>query len=275
MIERTHSMQRTVLLPLAANLIMVILLWGCSDGSYAENAETDQKIEASEPPNLDNINSQSTHGNGAQTVQAEQIKLNVTTSAIRILAFGDSLTAGYGLKDISRGFPAQLEQKLKEAGYDVNVLNAGISGDTTAGSRSRLDWSLSENPDAVIVELGGNDGLRAIDPEVTYDNLNDILSRLTERGMPVLLAGMLAPPNLGREYGDRFASVYQRLAAEYDVLFYPFFLDGVAGDPSLNQEDRIHPNEMGVDIIVDRIKPLTEKLLKQVASKQKLESDLR
>jgi len=275
MIERTHSMQRIVLLPLAANLIVVMLLWGCSDGSYAENAETDQKIQVSNPPNSDNINSQSTLRYGAQTAQATQIKQNVTKSAIRILAFGDSLTAGYGLNDISRGFTARLEQKLKEAGYDVKLLNAGISGDTTAGGRSRLDWSLSENPDAVIVELGGNDGLRAIDPEVTYDNLNDILRRLKERDMPVLLAGMLAPPNLGREYGDRFASVYQRLAAEYDVLFYPFFLDGVAGDPSLNQEDRIHPNEKGVDIIVDRIKPLTEKLIKKVAGKHKLESGIR
>ena len=144
------------------------------------------------------------------------------------------------------------------------ILDAGISGDTTSGGRSRLDWSLAVNPDAVIVELGANDGLRAIDPDVTYANLDSILKNLHRKDIPVLLAGMLAPPNLGREYGDRFMGVYQRLAEEYDVVFYPFFLDGVASDPVLNQADRIHPNEAGVDIIVERITPFAAQLVDRV-----------
>ncbi|MGY8962875.1 MAG: arylesterase, partial [Rhodospirillales bacterium] len=153
--------------------------------------------------------------------------------------------------------------ELNASGMDVDVLDAGISGDTTAGGRSRLDWSLAENPDAVIVGLGGNDGLRALDPDVTYDNLNAILARLQSEGLPVLLAGMMAPPNLGRDYGEQFFGVYKRLANEYDVVFYPFLLEGVAGEVDLNQADRIHPNPDGVNVMVGKILPFAQQLVKR------------
>ena len=219
-------------------LVTAPLLCGCSEGSYAENEQSDQRE--------------------SQVAQTE------VSSSIRILALGDSLTAGYGLDDLSLAFPARLEDELQAAGYDVEVLDAGISGDTTAGGRSRLDWSLADSPDAVIVGLGGNDGLRAVDPDVTYDNLNAIVGRLTSEGLPVLLAGMQAPPNLGREYGDRFFGAYLRLAEEYDIVFYPFLLDGVAGDPTLNQDDRIHPNPDGVNVMVEKILPFAEQLVQRV-----------
>jgi acyl-CoA thioesterase I len=229
MIVRTLTTRRGVLLALATTP----LLCGCPDGSYAETAASDQTAEAG------------------------------TEDALRILALGDSLTAGYGLDDLTLAFPARLEEELRAAGHDVTVQDAGISGDTTAGGRSRLDWSMADNPDAVIVALGGNDGLRAVDPDVTYDNLKAILERLETEGVPVLLTGMLAPPNLGREYGDRFFSAYQRLAKEYDVVFFPFFLEGVAGEAALNQADRIHPNPDGVTRIVENILPFAERLVER------------
>ena len=167
------------------------------------------------------------------------------TQPIRILAFGDSLTAGYGLDDPADAFPPQLESALKAKGYNVELLQAGISGDTTTGGRSRLEWSLSENPDAVIVALGGNDGLRAVDPSITYDNINFIVRRIQEERIPVLIAGMLAPPNLGRDYGDRFNAIFSSVAADTGALIYPFFLEGVAAIPDLNQDDRIHPQYGG------------------------------
>lgn len=179
---------------------------------------------------------------------------------VRLMAFGDSLTHGYGLA-AGETFPEQLEAALRADGLDVTVINAGNSGDTTAGGRARLDWALADDPDAVIVELGANDGLRGLDPGATYDNLDAILTRLTAEGLPVLLAGMLAPPNLGREYGDAFNAVYPRLAKKHEVPLYPFFLDGVAMDPSLNQADGIHPNAEGVAAIVARIKPHVVRLL--------------
>lgn len=217
---------------------MAPLLCGCSEGSYAENGKSDQTR--------------------SQNTTSEEV------SSIRILALGDSLTAGYGLDDLSLAFPARLEDELNAVGMDVDVLDAGLSGDTTAGGRSRLDWSLAENPDAVIVGLGGNDGLRALDPEVTYDNLNAILARLESEGLPVLLAGMMAPPNLGRDYGEQFFGVYKRLANEYDIVFYPFLLDGVAGEADLNQADRIHPNPEGVNVMVGKILPFAQQLVKRV-----------
>ncbi|MEQ8587191.1 MAG: arylesterase [Thalassobaculaceae bacterium] len=179
---------------------------------------------------------------------------------VTILGLGDSLMAGYGLAE-EDSFPTRLEAALRQAGHDVTIVNAGVSGDTTAGGASRLAWSLAEQPDAAIVELGGNDGLRGIPTEDTRRNLDAILSTLAERDIPVLFAGMLAPPNMGREYGEDFRAVFEDLAAEYDVVFYPFFLDGVAGDLSLNQPDGIHPNRAGVDIIVERILPYMEKLV--------------
>jgi acyl-CoA thioesterase-1 len=143
------------------------------------------------------------------------------------------------------------------------VIQGGISGDTTTGGRSRLDWSLASHPDAVILELGANDALRALDPKLTGDNLAFIVKRLGDEHIPVLLAGMMAPPNLGRDYSDRFNKIYSTIAKDSGVLLYPFFLEGVAAQPELNQADRLHPTAQGVKIIVERILPMAEKLVAQ------------
>lgn len=178
---------------------------------------------------------------------------------VRIVALGDSLTAGFGLAP-GKGFPAQLEAALKDKGYDVAVVDAGVSGDTTAGGLARLDWSVGPDADAVIVALGGNDALRGLDPATTRANLATILDRLEARGLPVLLAGMLAPPNLGEAYGRDFAAVFTDLSAR-DIVFYPFFLEGVAADPNLNQADGIHPTEDGIAVMVSNILPAVEALI--------------
>ena len=179
-----------------------------------------------------------------------------------LLVLGDSLTAGYGLP-LEQAFPAQLEAALKKKGHNIHVINAGISGDTSAGGLARLDWSLADQPDIAIVELGANDALRGLSPQQTRDNLAAILSRLKKAHIPVILAGMKAPRNLGENYYNSFDQIYSALAKEYQVVFYPFFLEGVAGDPQLNQSDGMHPNNAGVKIIVKRILPLVETLLKK------------
>ena len=171
-----------------------------------------------------------------------------------IVALGDSLTAGWGLSD-GHGFATQLQVSLAVAGVPATVINAGVSGDTSAGGRARLDWALADAPDLVIVELGANDGLRGLDPAKLYENLDAIVTRLRGDGIEVLLTGMRAPPNLGREYADAFHAVFPALADKHDVTFYPFFLDGVAAEPTLNQGDGIHPNAAGVEVIIERITP--------------------
>jgi acyl-CoA thioesterase-1 len=183
-----------------------------------------------------------------------------TAEPATLVVLGDSLTAGYGLPP-GTGFPARLQAALKERGRDVAVVDAGVSGDTTAGALSRLDWSVGTDARAVIVELGGNDALRGIDPERTRQNLDRIVARLTERGLPVLVAGMRAPPNLGEAYAGAFDPLFAEIAVKHGAALYPFFLDGVAADPTLNQRDGIHPNEAGVDVIVERILPAVEQLL--------------
>lgn len=185
---------------------------------------------------------------------------------LRLLVLGDSLTAGYGLT-AEDGFTAQLQTALKDAGRDVVVLNAGVSGDTTAGGRARIGWALGDKPDAVIVELGANDGLRGLDPKATFDNLDAVIADIRRAGLPVLLTGMLAPPNLGRDYAGDFNAVFPRLAEKHDVLFYPFFLAGVAAKPDLNQDDGIHPNPKGVAAVVARILPYVLDLLARVKTK--------
>jgi len=177
-----------------------------------------------------------------------------------LLVLGDSLGAGFGLP-AERGFVPRLEAALRSRGHDIRVRNGSISGDTTAGGRARLAWALSAKPDFAIVALGGNDGLRGLDPAQTRANLGAILARLTERKVPVLLAGMKAPRNLGPEYEAAFNGAYPALARRYGAVLYPFFLDGVALDPALNQPDLIHPNAAGVAVIVERILPYVEKLL--------------
>ena len=184
-----------------------------------------------------------------------------TAKETRLLAFGDSLTSGWGLA-ARDAFPAQLERALHAAGRkNVRVIASGVAGDTSAGGRARLAWSLADRPDAAIVELGANDGLRGIDPASTYGNLDAILAELKRRGIPVLLAGMYAPPNLGSEYGEAFNAIYPRLAERHGVVLYPFFLEGVAVEPALNQPDGIHPNGDGVAVIVERILPYVMRVL--------------
>lgn len=179
---------------------------------------------------------------------------------LRLLVLGDSLAAGYGLP-AGEGFQARLLAGLRARGLHVQLVDGAVSGDTTAGGRARLDWVLAEPVDAALVELGGNDGLRGIDPRSTEANLAAILDALAARRIPVLLSGMLAPPNLGREYGEEFAAAFRRLGARPGVMFDPFFLEGVAGDPALNQPDRIHPNAKGIAIVAERMVPLVAELL--------------
>jgi acyl-CoA thioesterase-1 len=183
-------------------------------------------------------------------------------AGLRILALGDSLTAGFGLAP-EEAFPARLERTLRAEGRDVTLINAGVSGDTTSGGKARLDWALAAKPHLAIVELGANDGLRGLDPKLTYANLDAILKRLASLGIPVLLAGMLAPPNYGKAFEAEFKAVFSRLSTEHDVVFYPFFLDGVAGDARLCLPDGLHPNAKGVDEIVGRILPSVRKLLER------------
>lgn len=171
-----------------------------------------------------------------------------------VLALGDSLTAGYGLPP-GKSFPDQLEAALRGEGVDAKVVNGGVSGDTSAGGLARLDWLMEEKPDLVILELGANDGMRGLDPAATKDNLDRIIARARENGAHVLLAGMVAPPNFGSDYGEKFNAIYPTLAKKHGTAFYPFFLDGVAMDPALNQKDGIHPTAEGIAVIVKRMLP--------------------
>jgi acyl-CoA thioesterase-1 len=182
---------------------------------------------------------------------------------LRIVVFGDSLTAGYGLTE-EASFPAQLQAALRASGNDVIVINAGISGDTTASGLSRLDWSLTDRPDLVIVELGGNDALRGIDPLQTRANLNAIILELKRSDVLVMLAGMRAPRNMGYEYYSKFNRIFPELAEQHKVPLYEFFLKGVAGSPQLNQSDGIHPNREGVGVIVKNILPVLKQSFPQI-----------
>ena len=184
-----------------------------------------------------------------------------------IVAFGDSLTAGLGLAQ-SEAFPAQLEQALRARGQNVKVVNSGVSGDTAAAGLARLDWALPDDASAVIIELGGNDALQGIPPEGTKAALEKIIEKVKARGLPILFAGMEAPPNMGKDYADRFRAIYPDLAARYGLVLYPFFLEGVALNDSLLQGDGIHPNTRGVAVIVEGILPKVEELLAQVKAKE-------
>jgi len=177
-----------------------------------------------------------------------------------ILDFGDSLTAGYGLAP-EQAFPARLEAALLRQGIEVRVVNGGISGDTTAGGLARLDWALADKPDLVILELGANDALRGIDPVTVRDNLDKMIGKIEASGTKMLLIGMLAPPNWGVEYENAFDRIFPELAKVHDVPLYPFFLEGVAMKPELNQPDGLHPNERGVAVLVDRLAPVVARLV--------------
>lgn len=187
----------------------------------------------------------------------------VAARTIRLVVLGDSLTAGLGLPP-GKAFPDRLQAALRARGWDVDVLNAGVSGDTAADGLARYDWAVPANADALIIELGANDMLRGLEPEATKKALSAILDKAHAARLPTLIAGMRAAPNLGAEYDRAFDAIYPALAKDHDVALYPFFLDGVAGDPKLNQADGMHPTAEGVDAIVERIAPSVEKILKQV-----------
>lgn len=193
---------------------------------------------------------------------------NKTDNKIVIAAFGDSLSAGYQLPQ-PLAFPNQLEAALKDKGYNVQVLNAAVSGDTTSGGLARLDWSLPKNVDAVILELGANDALRGLDPAHTKVTLDKIVTALKARNVEVLIAGMEAPRGLGKDYVEAFRALFKDIATKYDTLFYPFFLEGIALDPKYNLSDGMHPNGEGVGIIVRNILPSVEQLIARVKALKK------
>jgi acyl-CoA thioesterase I len=191
-----------------------------------------------------------------------------TQAPIKLAVLGDSLSAGYGLL-ADAAFPARLQKALRAKGIKVDILNAGVSGDTTSAGRDRIDWSIPDGTEAVIVELGANDALRGLDPKVTKAALEDIVKQLQARKIAVMLAGMVAPPNYGADYAAKFDPIYPDLAKAYDVPLYPFFLDGVAGQARLNQGDGIHPTAEGIDIIVAGILPAVEAFLTKVSAQRR------
>ena len=206
----------------------------------------------------------------APAILASNFALKAAQEPLRILAFGDSLTQGYGVPP-GKEFPARLEKALNARGLDVTVINAGVSGETSAGGLARVDWLLGDGksgPDAAIVELGANDGLRGLPVTAMEKNLDTILAKFKARNIPVLFAGMKAPRNFGARYAADYDQVFPKLAQKYDVLFYPFFLEGVALDRALVQPDGLHPNPAGVDAIVKRIQPLAERLVQQVKTRR-------
>ena len=202
----------------------------------------------------------------AETVLA-QGSVAGTAKPIKMVVLGDSLSAGYGLP-AGAAFPVRLQKALDTKGIKVDIINAGVSGDTSSGGRDRLDWSVPEGTEAAIVELGANDALRGTDPAVTRAALSDILTRLKARGVAVLLCGMVAPPNYGSDYAARFNTIYPDLAKSFGVPLYPFFLEGVVADAKLNQADGMHPTAEGVDIVVKNILPTVEAFLGKLSGQR-------
>jgi acyl-CoA thioesterase I len=209
------------------------------------------------------------YGHWVRLVQAVALAVVLAAASpaaartIRLVVLGDSLTAGLGLPP-GKAFPDRLQARLRARGWDVEVLNAGVSGDTAADGLARYDWAVPADADALVVELGANDMLRGFKPETTKRALSAILDKARAARLPTLIAGMWAAPNLGAQYGREFSAIYPDLAKAHDAALYPFFLDGVAGDPKLNQPDGLHPTAEGVDAIVERIAPSVEQLLGQV-----------
>ncbi len=197
---------------------------------------------------------------GVWLTMANPTDAKAQTTPIKMAVLGDSLTAGYGLP-VTAAFPVRLQKALKEKGIEADIVNAGVSGDTTSGGRDRVDWSIPDGTEAVIVELGANDALRGIDPKVTRAALDAIIKKLKERKIAVMLAGMYAPRNYGPEYAAAFDAIYPDLAKAWNVPLYPFFLDGVASEAKLNQPDGIHPTAEGIDVIVKRMLPSVEAFL--------------
>ncbi|WP_433996277.1 arylesterase [Bradyrhizobium jicamae] len=196
-----------------------------------------------------------------------QTQVATMTKPIKMVVLGDSLSAGYGLP-AAAAFPVRLQKALEAKGIKVDMVNAGVSGDTSSGGRERLDWSVPDGTDAVIVELGANDALRGTDPAVTKAALSDIITKLQARKIAVLLCGMVAPPNYGSDYAAKFNAIYPDLAKQFSVPLYPFFLDGVAAESKLNQADGMHPTAEGVDIVVKNILPTVEAFLGAVSGQR-------
>jgi len=190
----------------------------------------------------------------AVIVFSMMLSVSAQARTINLVGFGDSLMAGYQLPP-GDGFPEKLQAALKAKGLDVTVANAGVSGDTTTGGLARIDWSVPDGTDGVILELGANDALRGIAPEQSEKNLDQMITRLKERGIAVFLAGMMAPPNMGGDYAARFNPIYEKLAKKHGLTLYPLFLDGVVLDASLKLEDGMHPNSKGVDTMVQKMEP--------------------
>ncbi|MEP6840472.1 MAG: arylesterase [Bradyrhizobium sp.] len=201
------------------------------------------------------------------TGQAASAQAPAPAKPVKMVVLGDSLSAGYGLAGPA-AFPARLQKALKTKGIEADMINAGVSGDTSSGGRDRLDWSIPEGTEVVVLELGANDALRGTDPAVTRVALTDILTRLKARKIAVLLCGMLAPPNYGSEYAAKFNAIYPELSKSFDVPLYPFFLEGVAADAKLNQADGLHPTAEGVDIIVKNILPMVEALVGTISGQR-------
>ena len=205
---------------------------------------------------------------GPVLAQAQaQVPATAPAKPVKMVVLGDSLSAGLGLS-AAAAFPARLQKALSDKGIRVDMINAGVSGDTTSGGRDRLEWSIPEGTEAVILELGANDALRGIDPAVTRAALTDILKQLKARKIAVLMCGMLAPPNYGREYAARFNAIYPELSKSFGVPLYPFFLEGVAADAKLNQPDGLHPTAEGIDVIVKNILPMVEAFLGTVSGQR-------
>ena len=203
----------------------------------------------------------------ALAVLAPLHRIEASPGAPVIVAFGDSLTSGLGLPR-DQAFPAQLQVALTARGSEAKVVDAGVSGDTATAALARLDWALPDDADAVIIELGGNDALQGIPPEGTKAALGKVIEKVQARGLPILLAGQEAPPNMGKDYTDQFRAIYADLASRYEVIFYPFFLEGAALNDDLMQSDGIHPNAKGVAVIVENIMPKVDELLAKVAANQ-------
>ncbi|MEM7214572.1 MAG: arylesterase [Pseudomonadota bacterium] len=197
------------------------------------------------------------------TAALQPVPASAACEGKRMVVFGDSLVAGFGLPP-GKAFPEQLSTKLAEGGYAIEVVNAGVSGDTTSGGLSRLEWSIGESADLVVLELGGNDALRGIPVDLTRQNLEDMVVALKDKGTEIVLAGMLAPPNMGSKYGEAFNAIYPELASKHDITLYPFFLDGVAAESSLNLEDGIHPNTEGIGVMVEKILPVMKTKLQSI-----------
>ena len=243
---------------------VIVLLLGPAIVGCGQNSEP-----TSPPPSSQSASPAPKDGFGQRfgqdvTAQPGRATAQSTGDRAKIVAFGDSLTAGLGVTP-EEAYPAQLQRKLQALGHEYQVINAGVSGDTTAGGLRRVDWVLKGRPQIVILELGANDGLRGIDPAQTQANLEQIIQRLQTAGVIVLLAGMKLPPNYGRDYTSRFEAIYPELARKYRLVLIPFFLEGVAAQRALNQADGIHPTGAGYQIIVDQLLPLLERVLAPAA----------